>query len=91
MEKIIAAKGCDVQYQYLRSARRAHRADEKGSCKNKPVSKQRNSTLRARPLHLDYKAAFKVLTGDALAKLKNDPDHVQDDDIELSDAAHISC
>ena len=58
LKKIIAAKGCVVQDQYLRSDLRARRADDKGNCKSKPVSKQRKSTP-------DCQAAFKMLTGDS--------------------------
>jgi hypothetical protein len=87
LERIIAAKGCVVQDQFLRSGRRARRADDKGDCKNKPVSKQRISTLRARPLHPDCQDAFDMLTRDALANLNNDLD-VQAEYIELIDAAN---
>ena len=87
LERIIAAKGCVVQDQFLRSGRRARRADDKGDCKNKPVSKQRISTLRARPLHPDCQEAFAMLTGDALANLNNNLD-VQAEYIELIDAAN---
>jgi hypothetical protein len=41
--------------------------------------------IRTTKLHL------KILTGDALAKLNNDLDHVQADAIELSDTANIIC
>jgi hypothetical protein len=91
LEKIIAAKGCVVQDQYLRSGRRARRADDKGDCKNKPVSKQRKSTLRARPLHPDCQDAFNMLSAGDLAKLNHELDQVQADDIELSAAANMSC
>ena len=61
LNRIIAAKGCVVQDQYLRNGRRARRADDKGECKNKPVSKQRIATNCARPLHPDCKEAFDKL------------------------------
>ena len=87
LERIIAAKGCVVQDQFLRSGRRARRADDKGDCKNKPVSKQRISTLRARPLHPDCQEAFAMLTNDALDNLNKVLD-VQAEYIELIDAAN---
>ena len=87
LERIIAAKGCVVQDQFLRSGRRARRADDKGDCKNKPVSKQRISTLHARPLHPDCQEAFRMLTGDTLTNFNNDLD-VQAEYIELIEAAN---
>ena len=90
LEKIIAAKGCVVQDQHLRSGRRARCADDKGDCKSKPARKQRKSTVRERPLHPDCQAELKMLSGDALPKLNNALD-VQADYIELSDTANTSC
>ena len=71
LNRIIAAKGCVVQDRYLRNGRRARRADDKGECKNKPVSKQRIATNCARPLHPDCKEAFDKITGAALAHLNS--------------------
>jgi hypothetical protein len=89
LEKIILAKGCVVQDQYLRSGSRAHRADDKWNCKNKPASEQRNR-LFALGRCIRTAKLFKMLSGDALAKLNNYLDHVQADDIELSAAANMS-
>ena len=88
LNKIIAAKGCVVQDQYLRNGRRARRADDKGECKNKPVSKQRISTNLARPLHPDCNEAFKIISGAALANLHNILED-QANYIELIEAANI--
>ena len=85
---IIAAKGCVVQDQFLRNGRRARRADDKGDCKNKPVSKQRISTNRARPLHPDCNEAFTKISRTALANLNNSIDE-QAEYIELIEAANL--
>ncbi len=87
LERIIAAKGCVVQHQFLRSGRRTCRADDKGDCKNKPVSKQRKLIIRAKPLHLDCQEAFKKLTSFALANLDIILD-MQAEHIELIEAAN---
>ena len=86
LTKIIAAKGCVIQDQYLRNGRRARRADDKGDCKNKPVSKQRISTNCARPLYLDCKEAFERISVGALKTLNIVLD-IQAEYIELIEAA----
>ncbi len=70
LNRIIAAKGCVVQDQFLRNGRRARRADNKGECKNKQLI----STNTARPLHHDCDEAFTTITGGALAVLNNNLD-----------------
>ena len=87
LNRIIAAKGCVVQDQYHRNGRRSRRADDKGECKNKPVSKQRISTNRARSLHPDCLEAFEKITGAALANLNNALD-AQAEYVELIEAAN---
>ena len=87
LNRIIAAKGCVVQDQYLRNGWRARRADDKGECKNKPVSKQRIAANCARPLHLDCREAFETITGAALHHLNNVLD-TQAEYIELIEAAY---
>jgi hypothetical protein len=56
--KIVAAEGCVVKDEFLRSGRRERRADGKGFCKNKPRASQRKATLKAAPLHPDCQEAY---------------------------------
>jgi len=88
LQRIITAKGCVLQDQYLRNGRRARRADDKGECKNKPVKKQRTSTNTARPLHPDCEEAFNKISGAALATLNINLD-IQAEYVELIEAANI--
>ena len=87
LNRIIVAKGCVVQDQYLRNGGRSRRADDKGEWKNKPVSKQRISTNCARPLHPDCIEAFEKITDAALANLNNALD-AQAEYVELIEAAN---
>jgi hypothetical protein len=62
LQNIIAAKGCVVLDEFLRTGRRSRRADPKaqerlGDCINKPRGKQRKATLVARPCHPDAEEA----------------------------------
>ena len=52
LDKIIAAKGCVVQDEYLRSGRRFRRADDKGDCKLKPRLSQRINTSTIKAEHM---------------------------------------
>ena len=56
--KIVAAEGCVVKDEFLRTGRRARRADGNGLLKNKPRASQRKATLKAAPLHPDCQAAY---------------------------------
>jgi hypothetical protein len=62
LQNIIAAKGCVVLDEFLRTGRRSRRADPKaqerlGDCINKPRGKQRKAILVARPCHPDAEEA----------------------------------
>lgn len=65
LERIIAAKGCVVKDEFLRTGRRARRADDKGDCKHKPRAKQRKVTLRFPPIHPDCKGAYDEIIASA--------------------------
>jgi hypothetical protein len=88
LRRIIEAKGCVVQDQFLRSGRRARRSDGNGDLKNKLCSKQRISTNLSRPLHPDCVDAFNKITGEALITLNNYLDD-QAEYIELIEAANV--
>ena len=60
---IIANKGCVVKDEFLRTGRRHRRADDTGDLKRKPVMKQRITTLKSRPCHVDCLQARSMLTG----------------------------
>ena len=61
LDVIIAAEGCVVKDEFLRTGRRSRRADDKGELMRKPRNSQRVSTLKARPLHPDAVHALDIL------------------------------
>jgi len=61
LDKIIAAGGCVVLDEFLRTGRRAVRADGKGMLKNKPRKRQKIATQEARPHDPDLNAAYALL------------------------------
>ena len=63
LNMIIANKGCVVKDEFLRTGRRHRRADDTGDLKRKPVMKQRITTLKSRPCHVDCLQARSMLTG----------------------------
>jgi hypothetical protein len=68
LDKIIAAGGCVVPDEFLRTGRRAVRADGKGMLKNKRRKRQKIATQEARPHHPDLNAAYALLVN---------PDHAR--------------
>ena len=61
LDKIIAAEGYVVPDEFLRTGRRAVRADGKGMLKNKARKRQKIATQEARPHHPDLDAAYALL------------------------------
>lgn len=57
LEKIIAANGCVLRDEALRSGARYVRADNKGDCKHKPRRRQRKNTIPSIPMHPDAQEA----------------------------------
>lgn len=53
LQTIIERQGCVVKDEYLRTGRRARRADYSGALKNKRRSRQRKSTLKDLVCHPD--------------------------------------
>jgi hypothetical protein len=77
LDKIIAAEGCVVADEFLRTGRRGDilngdpdwiKLKGVGVCKNKPVVRQRKSTIQSviRPLHPDCQPAFDRLLGKSI-------------------------
>jgi len=102
LDVLIKAEGCVVPDEFLRTGRRARRADDKGDCVHKPRASQRKSTLVARPCHVDCKEALRMLTtpgaltdmellADELGLLMDADD--EEDDIEraLPYTCHMLC
>ena len=58
---IIAAEGCVVKDEFLRTGRRSRCSDDKDDLKRKPRSSQRLATLKARSLHPDAEHAIDIL------------------------------
>jgi hypothetical protein len=62
LDKILERNGCVVPDEFLRTGRRARRADGNGEVKHKPRKRQRKETaMRARPRHADVEAARTAL------------------------------
>jgi hypothetical protein len=72
LDKIIAAGGCVVPDEFLRTGRRAVRADGKGMLKNKRRKRQKIATQEARPHHPVLNAAYALLVN---------PDHARNQTI----------
>jgi hypothetical protein len=65
IDKIIDAKGCVVPDEFLRTGRRARRADDSGDLKNNRRSRQQKATLTAAPIHPDHQDAYNFLLNKA--------------------------
>lgn len=75
LQKIFDARGCVVPDLFLRSGKRARRADGKGYCKIKIESKQRISTNVLPDLHPDVMAALpKIQNTKRFVKLVDEMD-----------------
>jgi len=61
LDKIIAAGGCVVPDEFLRTGRRAVRAGGKEVLKNKRRKRQKIATQEAWPHHPDLNAAYALL------------------------------
>ena len=61
LDKIIAAGGCVVPDEFLRTGRRAMRADGTKALGGKARKRQRIETLEARPHHPELKGAYALL------------------------------
>jgi hypothetical protein len=61
LDKIIAAGGCVVPDEFLRTGRRAMRADGTKALGGKARKRQRIETLEARPHHPELKCAYALL------------------------------
>ena len=62
LQTIIEHQGCVVKDEYLRTGRRARRADDSGPLKNKRRSRQRKATLKDPVCHPDALEARNKLT-----------------------------
>ena len=61
LKKIIAAGGCVVPDEFLRTGRRAVRADGKKALGGRFRKHQRTETLEARPHHPELEGAYALL------------------------------
>ena len=61
LDKIIAAGGCVVPDEFLRTGRRAMRADGTKALGGKARKRQRIETLEARPHHPELNGAYALL------------------------------
>ena len=67
VKKIIEAQGCVVPDEFLRTGRRARRADDKGVCKVKPRKRQRKETnQKIQDVHPDAVEARATFTSASL-------------------------
>ena len=68
LDKIIAAEGCVVPDEFLRTGRRARRADGTGECAGKARKRQRKATLVAKKHHPELDEAYAHLMSVESAK-----------------------
>ena len=68
LDKIIAAEGCAVPDEFLRTGRRARRLDGTGECAGKARKRQRKETLVAKKHHPELDEAYALLMSVESAK-----------------------
>ena len=61
LDKIIAAEGCVVPDEFLRTGRRAKKANGDGMCKGKSRKRSRKATQEAKKHHPELEEAYKIL------------------------------
>jgi hypothetical protein len=71
LDKIIAAGGCVVPDEFLRTGRRAMRADGTKALCGKARNHQRTETLEARPHHPELEGAYALLVDVEHAQSQN--------------------